>query len=473
MEPHMNRKRALGLLLPRAGCVRVPWRGFLPIALLLLSVSCAGPGPAATPVLQVFDSPASETNTFADLTLLSPDDPTHAHWVGHFAASVDLDGDVLVAGEPYWGRPPGESDGAAYVYRRSPAGEWQLEATLAASDRDDGVQRDQHFGGSVALQGTVLAVGAPGYDDPQAGDDIGAVHIFEYAGGVWLETAKLVPGLRTPGAELGKHLALDGDLLAVSGSPLAGSVSTFQREAGGWRETASVPVPPSRDGEPTYVLIDLYGDTLAASTIAMYSLDEQDYETWVKSLTRTEVVALYERTGDRWQRTFQTPPQEVAMLEMEEWTYGLPVSLGGEGGKASLLAVGKPGFPQSGRETGSVAIYERGDHGWRPQAELSLAPGEQVPGAMIMLSLEPDAAFFGASVKLEGSRLAVVSFFANAAYVFDRQGSDWIYRFRVSPGPTYGDDFQSRTVAMSGHDLLLGSPGELGGGHAFVFDLSP
>jgi hypothetical protein len=69
--------------------------------------------------------------------------------------------------------------------------------------------------------------------------------------------------------------------------------------------------------------------------------------------------------------------------------------------------------------------------------------------------------------------LALVSTFANAVYVFDRQGSDWVYPYLVTPAPGFGDDFQRRTVAISGDSLLLGSPGELGGGYLFLFDLSP
>jgi len=89
---------------------------------------------------------------------------------------------VLVAGAPRWERPPGEGAGAARVYRRSSEGEWRAEATLIASDRDEGFQYDQHFGESVALSGTVIAVGTPGYDDPQAGDNTGAAYIFEFNG---------------------------------------------------------------------------------------------------------------------------------------------------------------------------------------------------------------------------------------------------------------------------------------------------
>ena len=467
----MNTKRKSSL--PSPGAIS---RRFLLAALLLLSAACVGPAPVAAPTPQVFDSPAEQTSTFTTLTLLSKDDPSHAHWVDFFGGSVDIDGDVLVSGAPRWGRPPGEGAGAAHVYRRSSEGEWRAEATLIASDRDDGFQYDQHFGESIALNGTVIAVGAPGYDDPQAGDNTGAVYIFEFDGLAWVETGKLTPSRRTPGAKIGRALAFDGELLAASGSPEAGSVFIFKREAGGWREMSPVPVPASPDGKLPYVLLDLYGDTLALSTVTVQPApDQRNEKAVIQSLRRTGIVTLYERAGDQWKQTFQTDPQEASLYVMysEDAPFGIPVSLGGEAGaeKASWLVVGKPGFTGSGRETGSVAIYERAERGWKPQAELMLAPGEQVPGALTMFFPDAGAAFFGASVEFEGNRLAVVSTFANTVYVFERQGPDWIYQFRITPGADYGDDFQRRTVAMSGNVLLLGSPGELGGGYAFVFNL--
>ena len=282
------------------------WKTLL-AALMLLAASCDVRGPTATPAPLVFDSPAAEVTTFTTLTLVSKDDPTQAHWFEYFGGSVDMDGDVLVAGAPSWNRPPGDGVGSAYVYRRDQAGEWQAEATLTAGDRDDGFQYDQHFGEAIALTGTVIAVGAPGYDDPEVGDNIGAVYIYEYDGTIWVETGKLTSSSPKAGAKFGSVIAADGEFLAVSGSPQAGIAWIIQHEAtGGWRELAQLPVPASSDGEPLYVLLDFYGDTLAVSTVTMYPLDEQDEEAMLRSMKREGIVTLFEQDGDMWKQTFQT-----------------------------------------------------------------------------------------------------------------------------------------------------------------------
>lgn len=443
------------------GAIR--YRFLLPV-LLLLSTACAAQASIAPPTPQVFDAPAEQINT----SILIP------FARDHFGASVDIEGDVLVAGAPNWGYP-GKGAGAAYILRRSSQGEWRVEAELTASDRDDGFQYDQHFGEAVALNGTVLAIGAPGYDDPQIGDNSGAVYIFEHDGHAWVETARLTPSLPTPGARIGSSIAVYGDILAASGSPLASSVSIFQREASGWRELSRVPVPATTDNELTYVLLDLYGDTLALSTVTWQEpVENQEEQAFIQSLRREGIVTLYERDGDHWKQTFETAPQEASLYRMRpEGPFGLPISLGGEEGEASLLAVGKPGFTGSGREQGSVLIYERGRRGWQPQAELQLASGEAVPGGLPFFGSDPGAIFFGAFVDLEGDRLSVVSTFANTAYLFERQESGWIYRFRMTPGIEGSDDFMRRTVALNSNNFLLGSPGDLGGGNVFVFNLPP
>jgi hypothetical protein len=298
-----------------------------------------------------------------------------------------------------------------------------------------------------------------------------------------VQTAKLQPGLKFPDAKIGRVIAFEGEYLAASGSANAQSVVIFQHQLDGWREMPPIFIPASPDGKPVYALLDLYGDTLAISTVAWVELtgpaDQISPQARAQSLRRTGIVTLYERSGDGWARVFQTGPQEASLYSMRpDIPFGLPITLGGEAGKARWLAIGKPGFPDSGRESGSIALYQHGEAGWRFDQELALAPGNEAPGSFAQFpSLSqfienPAATCFGAYVKMEGNRLAVVSTFANAAYVFEWQGENWTYQYRVTPGAEYFDDFQRRTVALNGNTLLLGSPGELGGvNNLFLFML--
>ena len=454
------------------------------VAVYLAAGACtilAGCGPvntAAALTPRVLDQPSGgKVIAFEDLTLSSPDDSTHAHWVGHFGWTVDTQGDLLVTGEPYWGRPPGEDVGAAYVFRRSPAGKWQLEASLVPGDRDDGVQVDPHFGASIALEGTTLAVGAPGYDSPTAGSDVGALYLYTFDGQAWVESAKLLSAHPAPGAGIGNDIALAGDTLAAAGDPAGGSAVVFQRVGGEWQETFEAPVPPSPRGM-TYVSVALRGDTLAvgAAVLNPEPTGTPDEAAMIRSLKTNGSVTLYERTQGQWKKTYQTGPLDLALYDTP---HTLPIALGGSAVQAEWLAVGRPGFPGSGRDAGSVAIFTRAERGWQPEKDLRLAAADPAPGELNIFQFArtpvpslPDVgqAFFGYTVKAAGDRLGVVSMFSNSAYILERRGGEWVYLYRAIP-EAFGDDFQHRTTAMAGTRLVLGSPGDLGGGHVLVFTL--
>jgi hypothetical protein len=89
-----------------------------------------------------------------------------------------------------------------------------------------------------------------------------------------------------------------------------------------------------------------------------------------------------------------------------------------------------------------------------------------------MFSEEPETSFFGATVDLDQDHLAVTSGFANATHVFERQGQDWAYRFRLIPARKAGEAWEdyAQIAAIDGCTLLLGAPGEFGNS-AYVFDL--
>jgi hypothetical protein len=71
-------------------------------------------------------------------------------------------------------------------------------------------------------------------------------------------------------------------------------------------------------------------------------------------------------------------------------------------------------------------------------------------------------------------RLAVIAACANTVDIFERQGQDWIYQFRFSPGEEIlVDNYQHRIVVMNGSSLFSGSPAELGDGGIFIFSLPP
>jgi hypothetical protein len=103
-----------------------------------------------------------------------------------FGHSVDVFGDLAVVGAP-GDDEEATNAGAAYVFQRE-NGVWTELQKLTAGD--DAVQFDE-FGWDVDVEGDLIAVGAPGDDD--AGNDSGAVYLFEWNGASWEEITKLLP----------------------------------------------------------------------------------------------------------------------------------------------------------------------------------------------------------------------------------------------------------------------------------------
>ena len=136
-----------------------------------------------------------------------------------FGLSVAIDGDLVVVGAP------GEttSTGAAYLFERS-GEEWQRTARLTAPVRD---RRDQ-FGWSVSTDGETIAIGADGEDSPYSGiggnmddnslESAGAVYLFDRSDGEWGLRTFLKASNPQSSASFGNSVMVEGDRLVV-GAP--------------------------------------------------------------------------------------------------------------------------------------------------------------------------------------------------------------------------------------------------------------
>jgi len=145
-----------------------------------------------------------------------------------------LFGDALVVGAPR-DDDQGDRSGAAYVFRRSPAG-WSQEAKLLPGDGTEG----DFFGHQVALWENRAVVAA--IADDGAGGHLATAYVFEKEGTTWTEQAKLVGGA-TSTLDLGSFATSvacwDGSVLVGARyherlGPGAGAVDLFQLGESGW-----------------------------------------------------------------------------------------------------------------------------------------------------------------------------------------------------------------------------------------------
>lgn len=129
-----------------------------------------------------------------------------------FGSSVALDGDLLVVGAP------GGNDGHAKVYRRQ-GDDFDLVATLDDASASPGARQ----GHSVAVDGDRIVVGAPG--EVVSDEARGAIYVYERTGtNEWTRTLKTTGMVdleidSADGDDYGHDVALRGDQLIV-GAPM-------------------------------------------------------------------------------------------------------------------------------------------------------------------------------------------------------------------------------------------------------------
>lgn len=141
-----------------------------------------------------------------------------------------------------------------------------IEATLSLPDR----QAFDLFGASVAIEGDLLAVGAPGRD-PGGVSAAGQVHLYRRAGGTWMPWRVLTSPTPSEAERFGDTVAIDGDTLAVGAGGTdvgaaqdAGSVYVYRIGADGPEAPAIVRHPSAGNGDNLGRALALDGDSLIA-----------------------------------------------------------------------------------------------------------------------------------------------------------------------------------------------------------------
>lgn len=174
----------------------------------------------------------------------------------YFGVSIALDGDTAVVGDQ------GNSDaGRLLVYSRV-NGLWDVAnpVTIESVNPADG----SHFGSSVAIQGDIIATGAP--TDTVLNSPIGSVQIFKRINGAWTAFGALITNELPANGGFGARVAIENELIIV-GAPYQntnkGAVYVFhQNNNGAWSSlpqfwTKLLPQNPHAD--------DYFGSALSIS----------------------------------------------------------------------------------------------------------------------------------------------------------------------------------------------------------------
>jgi hypothetical protein len=153
-------------------------------------------------------------------------EPPNTAMSGGFGRDLELDGDRLIIGHP-GGDPSVGLGGLAYILDHN--GSSFVQTATLAPTTEIGIG---HFGSSVAIAGSIAAVGTPGISFVNFSD--GQARIFEESGGTWTETAILDDITARPYNRFGSEIEIEGGAVFITSENTA-SAQRFEKDNTGWQ----------------------------------------------------------------------------------------------------------------------------------------------------------------------------------------------------------------------------------------------
>ena len=373
----------------------------------------------------LFDIPTGQLRA----TITNPD----PHEFDAFGSSVALSPGRLVVGAPF-DDTNGSDSGSAYFFDTATGELLQAWSRAAASPYD-------RFGGAVAIDGELVAIGAD-HADVDAIDD-GAVYLFRH------DSGELLREHRNPSPAnfeyFGSSVALDGEQLAVgtfregSTAPSAGAVYLYATTTGAPGPAIFNPAPMLADyfGES----IDLLDDQLVIGARRADGVETPD----------SGVAYTFSATTGELRGTMRNPTPGRFDF------FGGAVAL-----SENVVVVGAYSDDEAAPDAGAAFFFD---------AETGAL--QQTVHAPTPSSLD----YFGYAVAVSGQTVAVgalqddqASTDGGAIYLINAETSN-VEHVLTNPHAERYANF-GNAVAMDGNLVVVGAfrGGDVGEGRAFVFD---
>ena len=269
-----------------------------------------------------------------------------------FGKSVAISGNTVVVGAPFEDVSSTITQtGAAYIFTRSGT-TWTQQAKITSSDRDF---LDQ-FGNSVAIDGNIIVVGAPG-DSNAAGQSGGAAYIFTGGGSTWTQQAKITASDPQQYDNFGSSVAISGSTIVVgapyedTGGDAAGAVYVFLYFGGSsWQQQAKIQSFDVLSGDSFGASVDIEGDTMIVGAPGADSF-----------YVNCGAAYIYTRSGSTW--TYQR--KLVGSNRAENDNFGGAVGISG-----NTVVVGASGRDTGFTNAGAGYIFIKDGTTWTEQAEI-------------------------------------------------------------------------------------------------------
>jgi len=408
-----------------------------------------------------------------------------------FGSSVAIWGNTMVIGAS---REFGDGSiplytGAAYVFVQDGTN-WSLQAVLKASN---GYSFDW-FGVTVGLWDNTVVVGAPrensnatGVNGNQADKSAprsGAAYVFVRDGTNWTQRAYLKAS-NADGAEphpdwgwfggdlFGYSVAVSGDTIVVGApdeessatgvnadqtdntAPRSGAAYVFVRSGTNWIQQAYLKASNADGGEPDSLEGgDNFGWSVAVShdTVVVGAPREESGASEVNGdqsdNTGPNVGAAYVfvRSGTNWTQQAYLKASDASSSDH----FGISVAV-----SSQTVVVGAPfASTTADDDAGAAYVFARSGTEWTQEARFE-----------VLNALRDD--HFGSAVAVSGNDVVVGAPFATtsaldsgAAYVFERNGTNWSLQADLIPSATSQQSGFGGAVALSDDKVVVGAAGD-------------
>jgi len=340
--------------------------------------------------------------------------------------TVVISGDTIAAAAPYSTSSP------VHLFQRVNRS-WVMEARLVHPDGLSGIG----FGVSLALDGRVLLVGAPGEGDG------GVVYVYSRRAGLWT----LVQRIEGPGGQFGRAVALRGDT-AVVGAPSEdghGAAYVLVRCRGRFRMAARLVSSAPMDDDAFGTSVAMDGDTMVVGAPNLGPVPTEPGR---------GAIHVFRGSGALWTEEAVLFPADAQAGHAA----GSSVAVSGD-----LIVAGNDLFLPVAH------VFRRSAAGWVEEAELS-GVGSEPTG------------IFGHSVAVSGDLVVVgapwdrhqTTPVAGQAFLFRWTGSAWTQSELLDSDDarTEAEGF-GHAVAIDGRTVVVGAPKDdengIDSGAAYVF----
>ena len=352
-----------------------------------------------------------------------------------FGGSVAMDGDTAVIGA--WSNDSDNvvNSGAAYVFKRTGRG-WRQQAKLTASDGAEG----EFFGsGGVAVDGDTAVIGAFRGDGNAV--DSGGAYVFVYTGRGWRQQAKLIASDGAFDDRFGGGVAVDGDT-AVIGASGADAAYVFVRHGTRWRQQAKLTASDdSADFDAFGISVAVDGRTAVIGAAAGNG-----------NVIDSGAAYVFKRTGTGWHQQAKLIASEGADGDF----FGTTVAV--DDNTAVIAAA-----------FGGPYVFVRHRMRWHQQARLTTSDGAEIDCFGCGVALDDNTTVIGADLN-DGNAVH-----SGAAYVFERTGTSWSQRDKLTASDGAADDLFGYSVALDDDTAMIGALAGDGSvvdsGSAYVFSL--